>query len=199
MATYYVRPTHEPRFEGPFSVAQIRDLLAAGRLEPSAMALEARGQNYWRLQASRNWVGVLTLVNTASTEDLPSDETSPPPTSLPDLATHRAIARYREGYQAATAVIQAGAWLKASAWIAAILLVAVSLVPGWTLVRAFGPLSGMVILSALVNAAIVGGVLYLAGLLITLWGWMLQGRLDAVVYNSPFLTDEERARAMSLV
>jgi len=49
------------------------------------------------------------------------------------------------------------------------------------------------------NAAIIGGVIYVAGLLITLLGWQLQGRLDAAVYSSPFLTDEERARVMSLI
>ena len=146
MATYYIRTTHEPRFEGPFSIAQIRELLASGRLEPTAMALEASGQSYWRLQASRDWVSVGMLVSTAPPDYLPVDEPSPHPPSLPDTATRGAIARYREGYQAAAAVIQAGAWLKASAWIAAILLVAGSLVPGWTLVRAFGPLSGMVFL-----------------------------------------------------
>jgi hypothetical protein len=47
-------------------------------------------------------------------------------------------------------------------------------------------------------AALVGGLFFLLGVLISAQGQLLMAGADSAVYASPFLTDEERAAAMSL-
>lgn len=47
-------------------------------------------------------------------------------------------------------------------------------------------------------AALVGGLFFLLGVLISAQGQLLMAGADSAVYASPFLNDEERATAMSL-
>lgn len=47
-------------------------------------------------------------------------------------------------------------------------------------------------------ATLVGGLFFLLGVLISAQGQLLMATADSAVYASPFLTDEERATAMSL-
>ncbi|MGZ5483341.1 MAG: hypothetical protein ACXWID_15320 [Pyrinomonadaceae bacterium] len=46
--------------------------------------------------------------------------------------------------------------------------------------------------------ALIGGLFFLLGVLISAQGQLLMAHADSAVHTSPFLTDEERASAMSL-
>lgn len=198
MATYYIRPTEEPRFEGPFTVAQIRALAVAGQLGPGAMALEATGQNYWRLKASRDWIPVTTLLRDNPEE--PSAPAAPP--VLPTMLARRAMARYQESYRVAAGVVVVGAWLKGLAWVVAVGLFLAMVVPTLLMFSGLGgwdTVPGMLYFGAALYASLAGGAIYLLSLLFTVLGRLLQGSLDTAIHSSPFLTDDERARLMSLI
>ena len=50
----------------------------------------------------------------------------------------------------------------------------------------------------LVFGAFVGGIIYLLGTLISAQGQILLAQADSAVHSSPFMTNEERAKVMSL-
>lgn len=50
----------------------------------------------------------------------------------------------------------------------------------------------------LFSAALVGGLFFLFGVLISAQGQLLLAQADAAVHTSPFLTDKEKAQVMSL-
>ena len=49
-----------------------------------------------------------------------------------------------------------------------------------------------------VVGALYGGIIFLLGLLISAQGQMLLVQADSAVHTSPFMTNEERAKVMSL-
>jgi hypothetical protein len=49
-----------------------------------------------------------------------------------------------------------------------------------------------------VLGALVGGLFFLFGILISAQGQILLAQADSAIHTSPFLTEEEKAKAMSL-
>lgn len=106
------------------------------------------------------------------------------------------MGRYKDAYIVAGAIDTAGVAIKALGGIAGALLFLVTLVTG-------SQLSGlqqlMLITVGLLFGCLVGGLAYLLGTLVAAQGQILRASLDGAVNTSPFLNDDERARAMGLV
>ncbi|MEK6304553.1 MAG: hypothetical protein AABO41_28025 [Acidobacteriota bacterium] len=93
------------------------------------------------------------------------------------------MTRYRDAYLVARATATIGKVIKGIG----ILVVALGLGSAGQYLGGIGLL-----------VALVGGLLYCAGVLVGAQGQVLLASLDTAVNSSPFLTNEDRARAMSL-
>lgn len=123
------------------------------------------------------------------------------------------IKRYRDLYRAARLLISIGSTVKVVGIILAILIFLFWLIGGivFASVEMRGvPLSqrgqpdpesflvfGGLVVGA-ISGAFVGGLIFLLGILISAQGQLLLTQADAAVHTSPFLREEEKAKAMSL-
>lgn len=104
--------------------------------------------------------------------------------------------RYRDAYLEARAVNGYGIFIKVAAIIAALLL---SLIGFMIFAEQRGGKSDAAIgLGVVVVGICVGLLFYLIGVLVSAQGQILKASLDSAVNNSPFLTNEHRAKIMSL-
>ena len=106
--------------------------------------------------------------------------------------------RYRaavEAYIVAKAVVALGGTTKGAAILLAVLGL---LVVGIAVRDVQGSTSIVLGAAGVVLAAFFVGVLYLLGIMVSAEGQILQASLDTAVSSSPFLTNDERAEAMSL-
>lgn len=105
------------------------------------------------------------------------------------------INRYKDGYKVAEAINFVGQAVKVVGLILFIILAALSLSAGdqgsWGIAA---PASGF----GVVISALVGGLIYVVGILVAAQGQLLMASLDNAVNTSPFLTDRERAEAMKI-
>ena len=103
------------------------------------------------------------------------------------------IHRYRDAYAIAVAIVQQGQRVKTLAVVIAVVVVVLSMF-------AATKFAGMVaIVFGIVAAIFVYGVVHSYGVRIAAEGQHLLASLDVAVNTSPFLDDDERAYAMSLV
>jgi hypothetical protein len=104
--------------------------------------------------------------------------------------------RYQDAYLVARVTDGFGGLIKAIGIIAALLLIVVG-----ALVIANGrPGDAIFAMGVMIVAfgIFVGSLFYLLGVLVSAQGQILKASLDGAVNNSPFLTNEHRARIMSL-
>jgi len=102
------------------------------------------------------------------------------------------IRRYRDGYRVAGFLATFGALVKTAGGVLAAIVV-VSALAG-----ANGPLGGASMAFGIIVAAVIGGVFFVCGVIVSSQGQLLQATLDSAVFGSPFLSDSEKASAMGL-
>jgi hypothetical protein len=125
------------------------------------------------------------------------------------------IKRYLDLYRVARLLIALGTTVKGVGVVLAIIIFLFWLVVGFIASSQtqpsspFGPsranaatiqigsLFAFIVLG-LVSAALVGGLFFLLGVLISAQGQLLLAQADSAVHTSPFLTDKEKATVMSL-
>lgn len=125
------------------------------------------------------------------------------------------VKRYLDLYRAARLLIAVGSTVKRVGIVLAIIVFVFWLVVGilaWSQTQPsspFGPspttqsavqtvsLFVCIVIGA-VCGALIGGLFFLLGVLISAQGQLLTAHADVAVHTSPFLSDEERANAMSL-
>ena len=135
----------------------------------------------------------------------------------PDTAGSRNpfVRRYIDLYRASKLLVGLGATIKGIGLVGAVLIFLFWLIVGFIALlqtpsaSPFGPgqateSAGQTIafffcvVIGTVFGALVGGLFFLLGVLISAQGQLLKAHADSAVHTSPFLTDEERAVAMSL-
>jgi hypothetical protein len=122
--------------------------------------------------------------------------TSPaPPVETPKLqypAEARSVeGRYLDGYREANLYTGLGATVKKASLVvggAIAVLVLFDMRELWAPLGLFGFVAG----------AVLGGIGWIIGTLISSQGQLLKATLDAAVHTSPFIDDKVRARIMSL-
>lgn len=120
--------------------------------------------------------------------------------SVPNMSpqVYALLKRYTDAYRSARLTVLAGDIVK----VVGVFLAVLSLVGGGSsLGSGRGPYGDIVVIGGI--AAIVLGLLFAAlifiiGILISGQGQTLKATLDSAVNSSPFLTNEQRARIMSL-
>jgi len=181
---YYLR--QDGKIDGPWGVDQIRRLIGAGKWALSAEAVEARGQTLFERRTATDWVNVSTVL----------DQTSARPevsaTSVDAQSSSPVVNRYRDAYRVGSALVGLGNVIKVVGAILAGIIVLVSLSSG------DGPLGGAAVVAGIFIAAIVGVLFWVSGVVVAAQGQILLATLDNAVASSHFLTDLERADAMSL-
>src|ERR1044072_2868622 len=139
----------------------------------------------------------------------PPAETSPPfpqhGSSSPLHSNATFVNRYRDLYRAASLLRGLGATVKTIGIVVAIVILFFWFIVGITTASetsssqftgAVGFFVCMII--GVVFGALVGGLFFLLGILISAQGQLLMAHADSAVHTSPFLSDVERAAAMSL-
>jgi uncharacterized OB-fold protein len=104
--------------------------------------------------------------------------------------------RYRDAYLAARVIVSFGRIIKVSGAAIGILLVII----GFMFIgegRAVDATFAMGFVS-IVFGVIAGALFYIVGVLVSAQGQILKASLDSAVNSSPFLTNEHRAKIMSL-
>ena len=108
------------------------------------------------------------------------------------------VQRYRDAYRVGNAIVAIGTTIKLIGLVLGAAIFLISLLGG----AAIGQQSGSAALASLTTGAVVGGVVgllfWLLGVLISSQGQVILASLDVAVNGSPFITDDDRAAAMSL-
>jgi hypothetical protein len=125
------------------------------------------------------------------------------------------VARYLDLYRTARLLVGLGTTVKGIGIVAAIVIFLFWLIVGFVALSQspasspFGPSPAtesaaqtvtffVCIVIGAIFGALVGGLFFLLGVLISAQGQLLKAHADSAVHTSPFLSDEERAAAMSL-
>ena len=125
------------------------------------------------------------------------------------------VRRYLDLYRAAKLLVGLGTSIKGIGIVAAIIIFLFWLIVGFVALlqtpssSPFGPSPAtesagqtvaffVCVVIGTVFGALVGGLFFLLGVLISAQGQLLKAHADSAVHTSPFLSDEERATAMSL-
>jgi hypothetical protein len=117
--------------------------------------------------------------------------------------------RYKDAYLVARVMNGFGKFIKVGGIVIAALLVLIGMAGinaagrSGPYDRSMGPMGPSEIIPVLGVVAIVAGVIvglffYIVGILVSAQGQILKASLDSAVNNSPFLTNEHRAKIMSL-
>jgi hypothetical protein len=146
----------------------------------------------------------------------PPAETSPPfpqhgtatsksSSSSPLHSNGTFVNRYRDLYRAASLLTGLGTTVKTIGIVVAIVILFFWFIVGIATVSetSSSPFAGtagffVCTIIGVVFGALVGGLFFLLGILISAQGQLLMVHADAAVHTSPFLSDMERAAAMSL-
>jgi hypothetical protein len=116
--------------------------------------------------------------------------------SLPEGVEARALmSRYEDAYKVARVTVSFGDVIKIIGMVLAGVIVLLTLIAAG---QTEGGLSFAMFLMGLVFAAFVGVLFYLFGVMVSAQGQILTASLDGAVNSSPFLTNEHRAKIMSL-
>ena len=103
------------------------------------------------------------------------------------LGGHSVLSRYLDLYRIARLLVKIGDIVKVIGIVIGI---------GIPLLFLLGGIDVAVVSSVL--GTIVGGIIYLLGILIAAQGQILLAQADSAVHTSPFMTDEEKAKVMSI-
>ncbi|HXT17877.1 MAG TPA: hypothetical protein VN706_19730 [Gemmatimonadaceae bacterium] len=111
-----------------------------------------------------------------------------PSASTPGGRPNPALRRYSDAYLVARTIVAVGTTVKIIGVVLGILIAVAGLLTG----------QGGVVAAAVIGGVVAGVTLYVTGVLVSSVGQLQQATLDSAVNSSPFLTDIERATAMSL-
>lgn len=144
----------------------------------------------WNCQAGRD--GSLPESSVTPTEDKVKPEKKIKATSSPEVTS--LMNRYKDAYLIARATNGWGKLIKIFGLVMAVILVLLGL-----MFIADGDKTGQLMGAILVVLSIIEGVWsYIIGVLVSAQGQILKASLDGAVNGSPFLTNENRAKIMSL-
>ena len=143
----------------------------------------------WKCQAARAGVRTATGAPEAETETPPAQEEAEAETPPPQ-ANETILVRYQDGYRVAKLINGFGQTCKvAGIGLGGLILLGCAMAPSG---------SSFLVVIGLVVGSIVGFAGWAIGVLISAQGQMVKATLDTAVNTSPFLSNEERARIMSL-
>jgi hypothetical protein len=109
--------------------------------------------------------------------------------------TTKATKRYSDAYRVAAFYVGFGNTMKGIGVAIGILFALIGLIAS----QAGNGFIGVVaVIAGLFLGVMAGSIFYIAGILISADGQTLRAELDVAVYACPFLSDEERAKVMSL-
>lgn len=131
----------------------------------------------------------------ATSKTYESATTSPAQASSGSVEAKSLTSRYWDAYTVARVIVGYASLIKTVgvALGAAILLISLMIASQFQGGGAFA-----MFLVGLLNAAGVGMLFYIVGILVAAQGEILKATLDSAVNSSPFLTNEHRAKIMSL-
>jgi hypothetical protein len=196
MDYYFVAKNKEGGFIGQLTLEDIIRKFHSGELSGSYIAARSSGDSYHEVMKSgtATWLTVAELV-----------ANPPTPTSLltqtdaTQLLTKQVIAlmhRYNDAYLVARVTNGFGGIIKGFGVVIAVLLGLVGVV--FVISGRAGDATFAMGVLTIVSGIIVGTLFYIIGILVSAQGQILKASLDSAVNNSPFLTNEHRARIMSL-
>ena len=108
------------------------------------------------------------------------------------------VQRYRDAYRVGHTIVAIGNVIKVVGFVLAAAILLLSLLGGAALGQRSGSAAFGSLLFGGVVAGTVGLLFWLLGVLISSQGQVLLASLDVAVNGSPFITDDDRAAAMSL-
>jgi hypothetical protein len=111
------------------------------------------------------------------------------------LLSNRALKRYRDAYSVASNIDAYGQAIKTLASIIAVITIVITLIAS---TQAEGKTAGGLFFAGAITAAVLWTTIHAHGVRIAAEGQHLLAALDVAVHTSPFLSDVERAQAMSL-
>ncbi len=195
---YYLRHDQIAPIQGPFSAAEIHELLKSREVSTTAHVVAAVGQTSHQLKSATNWLTVADI--TTGTE---AAEAGGPTNGIDAQSSERGPAgratrvmkRYRDAYFVARGITAVGAGVKLIGIAAGLLVFFGDLMIVGTLTGQFGIVP---FATGFISGAFSGGTVYLIGVLISAAGELNKAQLDSAVNTSPFLTDDQRAEAMYL-
>ena len=114
-----------------------------------------------------------------------------PPPATPKRRTALTVARYQEGYTIARAIDRFGGVIKDAALIIGSLLALIGLIVCFNN-------SAMIGIPLIFLGLLAGGIGYILGILVQSAGQLMKALFDVAVNGSHFLTDDQRAKVMSL-
>ena len=115
------------------------------------------------------------------------------PAVQPAPARGPLMTRYTDAYRVARTIKNVGDAIKVIALSAGILIFMIGMVGS-----SQSLLGAMPFFGGLVSGAIVAGVGFILGTLVSAQGQVLKATLDTAVYSCPFLVNEQRAEIMHL-
>jgi hypothetical protein len=123
------------------------------------------------------------------------------PRTMADGATGTAfVQRYADLYRAAKVMTGLGDTVKVVGLVSAGVIFMVWFLMAVAAAQGFGGALAffMCLIIGAAFGALIGGVFFLLGVLISAQGQLLMSHADSAVHSSPFLSDQQRAAAMSL-
>ena len=120
----------------------------------------------------------------------------PNPVSQSNLLADKAVRRYTDGYRVANFIKGVGTFIKVCGFIVGGLIFLVGLNNADTFGRRT---SDTAVLAALFTAGITCIAFFVAGVMVSAQGQQLMASLDSAVHSSPFLDNDAKAKAMSLL
>lgn len=116
-------------------------------------------------------------------------------TSSEHIYASSVMTRYQDAYLVARVTTGFGGVIKGLGFLLAFVIFGAAAFVGN---QAYGETKTMYMGAGLVLAIVTGAVFYLFGILVSAQGQILKASLDGAVNNSPFLTNDQKAQAMSL-
>ena len=128
------------------------------------------------------------------------DQTFSTPRTMNDGTGSAFVRRYEDLYRAAKVMTGLGETVKVVGLVAAAIIFIVWFLVAVGASQGFGGVVAFFMCLVIGGAfgALVGGLFFLLGVLISAQGQLLMSHADAAVHTSPFLSDQQRAAAMSL-
>ena len=174
---------------GPFTAEQLRSKFVSGEFPADKLI---------RLESSKDWQSFSTAfgIAPALAPSSQASENTGSMTAPQSNAVSGSVAnRYRDAYVVARAMTTIGGSVKV-AGIGLFLLLGLA---GLVVANMEHGIMAMGLgLGALLLGIIVGLPIYVLGILLSAQGQVLKSTLDTAVYSSPFLTDDQRIKVMSL-
>lgn len=122
------------------------------------------------------------------------------PESRAASGDYQVVRRYQDSYLVAKTANTFGNLAKIVGFAVAGVIAFIGLLLTFITVASFrdSGVGFVVFLIALTLGAVIGGIFYVFGILLSALGQNLMATLDAAVHGSPFMSDEQKAQAMNL-